>query len=148
MAITLGTDPGPDQVFLDEEEDFLSRGNFRAARKLGDLSISSAMQDLQLGRDWALIAFDENGLEEAQSGGLKAALLENIVLPKSVVAHLERDASIVALRGHGVISRGSISSSTTMMRLPHDNHFQELWTVRLDSPLSKLRKENLSIVLF
>jgi hypothetical protein len=53
---------------------------------------------------------------------------------------IERDAAIVALRGHSVISRGSISSSTTMMRLPHDIRFQEVWTVRLDSPLSKLKR--------
>jgi hypothetical protein len=88
-----------------------------------------------------LIALNDNALREVQARSLKAGLFENIVLPKRVVPRLERDAAIVALRGHGVISRGSISSSTTMMRLPHDNRFQELWTVRLDSSLSKLKRK-------
>jgi hypothetical protein len=132
--------PPPDYVLLDDAEITLSSGDFRVPIKLGDLSVSSVIMDSHLGFDWALISLDENGIEDARKASLKATLLKNIVLPKRVMPRIERDAAIVALRGHSVISRGSISSSTTMMRLPHDIRFQEVWTVRLDSPLSKLKR--------
>jgi hypothetical protein len=133
--------PALDYVFLDEEDSSLSKADFQAPIKLGALSISSVSLDSQLGLDWALIGFDENRIEEAQSASRKIALLENINLPKRVVPRLERDGTVVVIRGHGVIARGSISSSTTMMRLPHDKRFQEVWTVRLDNSLSKLKRK-------
>jgi hypothetical protein len=138
------TAPASNSVLLDEGDIPFSQTNFQELWKLGSLCFSSASSDSQLGLDWSLIGFDETGIKKAQKASQSSARLASIILPKRVAASPEYDSTIVVLKGHGVISRGSISASTTMMRLPHDKRFQEVWTIRLDSPLSKLKNSLIS----
>ncbi|KAF4628633.1 hypothetical protein G7Y89_g9517 [Cudoniella acicularis] len=52
----------------------------------------------------------------------------SMALPRRVVMKLEKAVAVVAIKGYSGISRGSISSGVTMMKLPYDNTFQEVWT--------------------
>lgn len=123
-------------VFLYNEESKIANPTFQGLTKLGHLSTSSIL-GTQLGLDWALIELSEISSLNARNTIAKNELLKNVVVPRRIVSRLERDAAIVAIKGYSGISRGSISSSTTMMRLSHRSTFQEVWTVRLDSPLGK-----------
>jgi hypothetical protein len=94
---------------------------------------------------------------QAQPAIRKDSLLENILLPTLFTNSPPRnEREIVAIKGFSGISRGSISSSTTMMRLQPRGTFQEVWTVRLDDdntlgrhpkPFSNLQGPNITCIV-
>jgi hypothetical protein len=101
----------------------------------------SSVSRIDLAHDWALVELSEASVLRAQAAISKDALLQNMVLPtrsKSITA----DTDVMVIKGYSSISKGSISSSTTMMRLQPRASFQEVWTVRLtgDGSLGKCSK--------
>ena len=128
--------PSQDEVFLDDP--FLN-SDFHMPTKLGFRSFSSFYPSSRLGLDWALVRLSRIGIEEAQRAKQTVASHQSTILPQKIIERLERDGTVIIPKRHGAISRGSVSSSPIMMRLPHDSSFQEVWTIRLDVALSKLR---------
>jgi hypothetical protein len=112
---------------------------------LGELSVSSII-GTQLGHNWALIELSDKGLLDARSALPCGGIPKGIALRKRIVPSLENAAAVVAIKGYSGISRGTISASTTKMRLPHSNLFQEVWTVRLDNAIGKSRNINLLVL--
>ena len=99
-------------------------------KQLGQLISSFFTTDLA--RDWALVEFSKASVERSQVAISKVGLLQYVALPTRFESIPENGAEVVVVKGYSGISRGSISSSTTLMKLQPRGTFQEVWTVRLD----------------
>jgi len=109
---------------------------------MGHLSESSILgmqlgSDMQLGLDWAIVKLSESAILDARTSRMKNKSSKNVALSGTIIPKLENAANILAYTGYNGVVKGTISPSTTMMRLSPRSNFQEVWTVRLDSPLSK-----------
>ncbi|KAF8859609.1 hypothetical protein BDZ45DRAFT_353474 [Acephala macrosclerotiorum] len=91
----------------------------------------------EAGQDWALIELSETSVLEAKNAVLKDNSLNGLALPQRLASKPTKDTSIVAIKGCSGLSKGILSPSMTMMKLPHSRKFHEVWIVRLDGPLAQ-----------
>ena len=99
---------------------------------------ASSISGTQVGLDWALIELSQLNMSNGRKNAGKK-LPETIVPPQRVVPSLKVEGDVVIVTGYSGTLRGKISSSTTVMRLSQRSKFQEVWSVRLDSRLSKFQ---------
>lgn len=67
----------------------------------------------------------------------KNKLFNGLALPQRLASKPTQDTDIVAIKGRSGLSKGVLSPSMTMMKLPLSSKFHEVWMVRLDGPLGK-----------
>lgn len=74
---------------------------------------------------------------EANEAASKDKSLNGLALPQRLAPKPTKDTEIVAIKGCSGLSKGILSPSMTMMKLPHSSKFHKVWIVRLDGPLGK-----------
>jgi hypothetical protein len=109
---------------------------------------NSSNSGKELGYDWALIELLEQNIPDIAPVTSMVEALGTVGLPQRVVPAILKESSVLVLSGFSGVLKGLISSSAVMMRLPHSSVFQELWTVRLFSPLGKFFTYIFSIEIF
>lgn len=87
--------------------------------------------------DWALIRLDRQDILSSVSRSSPFGYVETFV--KSMPAR----ANVQAITASSGILQGTIFGMPTFTQEPYSVAFQEMWTVRLDGPLSKYSPINL-----
>jgi hypothetical protein len=91
----------------------------------------SSVSKTDLARDWALVELTEASVLRARAAISKDVLFQDIILPTRFQSIPANDTEVMVIKGYSGISKGRLSSSSTMMRLQPRGTFQEVWTVRL-----------------
>jgi len=99
------------------------------------------------GYDWALLELSEASVVQANEAFWKNESLSNLALPHQLASKPTAATDVVAIKGYSGISKGILSSSTTMMKLAQSGKFHEVWTVRFDSPLGKSEPLFLNLII-
>jgi hypothetical protein len=122
-------------VLYDEQRPALDHALYNST-KIGEL-FNSSTSGRELGYDWALIELSEQNIRDTVPVPSKVDGLRDVAFPQRITPTIPKESAVLVLSGFSRVLKGIISSSTLMMRLPHSSTFQEMWTVRLFSPLGK-----------
>ncbi|KUJ20175.1 uncharacterized protein LY89DRAFT_473235 [Mollisia scopiformis] len=89
----------------------------------------------QRGHDWALFELSQESVREAKKALEGNSLFAIFNVPQHLASMPSKDTEIIAAKGGSGVSRGVLSPSSTMMKSERSCNFQEVWTVRFNSPL-------------